>query len=240
MTKVRSLNIVAAPIRVQVEDKLRLAIIEGQFHPGAHLSDRELIEIFNVSRTVIREAVRSLEAEGLVTSIPHRGQFVSILSADEAAQIYAVRGVLEALAGKGFAENATREQVAELRAVFKELAAAKKNPDGATLLSIKRRFYDILLSGCGNQYVTRMLNQMLNRNTQLRATSLSDPDRLPNTIKEIRRIVTAIEARDAQEAWAACLDHVTKAGAVAIAILRQRELQRGPSTVKSTNGRTTK
>ncbi len=224
MTVDLSLNVVVAPIRAQVEEKLRLAIVDGRFRPGDHLSDRELSAMFNVSRTVIREAVRRLEAEGLVTSFPHRGQFVSIVSADEASQIYAVRAVLEALAGKGFAENATASQVIELRKIFDELVAVKKTAAaGAALLAIKRRFYDVLLTGCGNIYVSRMLNQMLNKNSQLRATSLSESGRLENTITEIRLIIEAIERRAPDEAWSACMDHVQKAGAVAIAILRKRE-----------------
>jgi DNA-binding GntR family transcriptional regulator len=242
MTVDLSLNVVVAPIRAQVEEKLRLAIVDGRFLPGEHLSDRELSGIFKVSRTVIREAVRRLEAEGLVTSIPHRGQFVSIVSADEASQIYAVRGVLEGLAGKGFAENATDAQMEQLRKIFEELVSANKTAaGGGALLAIKRRFYDVLLSGCGNAYVTRMLNQMLNKNSQLRATSLSVSGRLQDTITEIRLILHAIELRAPEEAWKACVDHVRKAGEVAVAILREREKSihgNDKKEVASTNGYT--
>ena len=218
-----SLRVQPQPVRQQVEDQLRGAIISGAFAPGSHLSDRALCEQFGVSRSIIREAVRLMEAEGLVTVVPYRGPFVAFLSAAEAAQVYEVRGALEALAGEGFAVRASDEERAELRAVYEELAAAGPAAGRAALLDLKRRFYDVLLRGSRNAYVGRMLGQLLNRNAQLRATSLSDPDRLPNTVREIRRIVEAVERRDPEGAWTACREHVAAAAAVALRILRQRE-----------------
>jgi len=217
-----SLKVTPQPVRRQVEDGLRAAIVDGRFLPGEHLSDRLLCELFGVSRSVIREAVRRLEAEGLVDVLPNRGPFVAFLSPAEATQVYEVRTVLEALAGQGFAERASDEEVAELRAVFEEIAATRPGSDRAVLLRLKQRFYDVLLRGCRNAYVARMLDQVLNRNTQLRATTLSDPARLPHTVAEIRRIVEAVERRDREGAWAACRDHVTQAARVALRILNQQ------------------
>lgn len=210
-------------MRQQVEDQLRSAIISGVFAPGSHLSDRSLCEQFGVSRSIIREAVRLMEAEGLVTVVPYRGPFVAFLSAAEAAQVYEVRGVLEALAGEGFAQRASDDERAELRQIYEELAAAKPESGRGVLLELKRRFYDVLLRGSRNAYVERMVGQLLNRNAQLRATSLSDPGRLPETVREIRRIVEAVERRDPEGAWQSCRDHVASAAAVALRILRQRE-----------------
>ncbi|WP_458095219.1 GntR family transcriptional regulator [Roseomonas sp. WA12] len=217
-----SLRITPQPVRRQVEERLREAIISGRFMPGDHLSDRLLCDLFGVSRGVIREAVRLLEAEGLIDVVPNRGPFVAYLSPAEASQVYEVRAVLEALAGQGFAERASEDEIAELRAVFEEIAAARPGLDRVALLGLKRRFYDVLLRGCRNAYVARMLDQVLNRNTQLRATTLSDPERLPRTVTEIRRIVEAIERRDAEGTWQACRDHVTQAARVALRILNQQ------------------
>ena len=219
-----NLAVTPASLRKQVEDKLRQAIVTGHFRPGDHLPDRVLCETFQVSRTVVREAVRQLEAEGLIETLSHKGSFVRAMSVREAEQIYDVRAVLEALAAKSFARNATEAQIAELRAVFEEFEKVPKAKTAVNVLDIKQRFYEILLRGCGNEYVTRMLNQILNRNTLLRATSLSDPKRLPKSIKELRRLIQAIEARDAEEAWAASFEHVHAAAQVAIGVLaRQHE-----------------
>jgi DNA-binding GntR family transcriptional regulator len=145
------------------------------------------------------------------------------MSADEAARIYDVRGVLEALAARGFARNATDVERRALAAVLDELKAAHKNPGTADVLSIKQRFYDQMLRGCGNEYVTAMLNQILNRSTLLRATSLSDPARLPKSIAELRVLMKAIRDRDEDAAWKASLEHVRRAAAAALAVLRRQE-----------------
>jgi DNA-binding GntR family transcriptional regulator len=217
-----TLRVTPQPVRRQVEDRLRDAIASGRFAPGEHLSDRKLCDLFGVSRSVIREAVRLMEAEGLVEVVPNRGPFVSYLSPADAMQVYEVRGVLEALAGQGFAERASEAETAELRAVFEEIAASHSSTDRVALLALKRRFYDVLLRGCRNAYVARMLDQLLNRNTQLRATTLADPDRLPRTIEEIRRIVEAIERRDGEGTWEACREHVRQAARVALRILNHQ------------------
>lgn len=220
----QNFKVVPKPIRQQAEDALRQAIITGRFAPGEHLSDRVVCEVLGASRSVVREAIRLLEAEGLVTVIPHRGTYVAFLSSAEAAQIYEVRGVLEALAGEAFATRASDEERQELYAVFEQLAKSTAGSGGnTTLLELKQRFYAVLLKGCRNSYVARMLDQMLNRNMQLRATSLSEPGRLPRTIEELRRVVDAIERRDGEEAWLACRAHVQAAAAIALRVLRNNE-----------------
>jgi DNA-binding GntR family transcriptional regulator len=218
-------RITPQPVRRQVEDYLRKAIMDGVYVAGEHLSDRVLCEQLGVSRSVVREAVRLLEAEGLVNVVPYRGPFVAFLSSAEATQIYELRGALEALAGAGFAERASNKDRSELRKIYEALAASDPASGKHALLEIKRRFYEVLLRGCVNLYAARMLEQMLNRNTQLRATSLSKPDRLPHTIREIARIVEAIERRDAEGARQACLDHVRAAALAALDVLREREAQ---------------
>jgi DNA-binding GntR family transcriptional regulator len=210
-------------VRSLVETQLRNAIVGGRFAPGTHLSDRLLCEEFGVSRSIIREATRLLEAEGLVTVIPRRGPFVAVLSAAEAVQIYEVRAALEACAGQGFAERASDEERAKLEAVFADIARMDASAAQADLLEAKRRFYAVLMQGCRNAYVGRMLGHLLNRNNQLRAMSLSAPGRLPNTIRELRRIMEAIRDRDGEGCAAACRDHVKAAAVVALRFLRARE-----------------
>src|ERR1700743_1459943 len=100
----------SATLRLLVEDKLRAAIATGRFKPGQRLVERELCELTGVGRTSIREALRPLEAEGLVTVVPHRGPSVSKMTVEEARHLYAVRGLLEGYAGRCFA---TRRPEAE-------------------------------------------------------------------------------------------------------------------------------
>ncbi len=222
---VNSLRVERQSLRRLVEDRLRAAIMEGAFLPGSHLADRALCEQFGCSRSIIREAIRLLEAEGLVTVVPHRGPFVTFLTAAEAVQIYEVRAALEAVAGQGFAERASEEERAALRRAYEELAGMDATIGQRALLEAKQAFYDVLLHGCRNDYVGRMLAQLLNRTTRLRATSLSSPGRLSSTVLELRRILEAIDQRDGEGAAAACRDHVRAAAAGELAVLRERAVQ---------------
>src|SRR5271167_1412107 len=95
----------AAPLRKQVLDELRQSIISGRLSPGERLVERELISMMGVSRTVIREALRQLESEGLVAIIPNKGPIVRTLTWEEAQDLYAIRAVLEGLAARLFVEN---------------------------------------------------------------------------------------------------------------------------------------
>ncbi len=212
-------------VRRQVENELRKAIVQGRFPLGTHLSDRMLQETFQVSRTVIREAVRQVEAEGLIETIPHRGSFVRQLTVREAEQVYAVRGVLEGLAAKEFARNATDDEIAELERIVVSIRKHLTRRQMHEIMDLKHDLYDLLLSGCRNTHVKAMLGPLLNINAQLRATSLSDPTRLPHTVAELEDLVKALKARDEQAAWAASLRHVENAATVALGLLRKREQQ---------------
>lgn len=210
---------VAAPLRREVEQFIRSAIADGEFPPGRRLVERELCELMDVSRTSVREALRQLEAEGLVATVPHRGPVVATVTLEEARQIYKVRAVLEGLAGRGFVDNGSPEQLDEIRACLRELEALRDGGRDADLLGIKTRFYAILLAGCGNDVAREMLTLLHNRVTLLRATSLSRPGRLSQTVDELNVIVRALEARDAEAASAACTDHVERAAEVALNML---------------------
>jgi DNA-binding GntR family transcriptional regulator len=223
----------AASVRRQVEDQLRRAIVQGRFAPGAHLSDRILQNSFQVSRTVVREAVRQLEAEGLIKTIPHRGSFVRTLSVREAEQVYAVRGVLEALAAKEFARNATDAEIETLGKVLGRIRSHVSRRGKQELIDLKQKFYDVLMAGCRNTHIGAMLGPLLNVNAQLRATSLSVPGRHPKSVAELEVLLTALKARDEEAAWAASLQHVQNAAAVALDILRKRGADAEPGEERS-------
>jgi len=218
-----SLKVIPQPVRRQVEDGLRTAIMTGRFLPGDHMPDKLLCETFGTSRSVVREAMRLLEAEGLVVVHPNRGPFVAMLTEREVADIYEVRGALEALAGEGFASRASDEERSELKSVYEALRALGPRAQRDVLLEIKRRFYEVLTAGCKNELVSVMLGRTLVRVAQLRGMSLSSKNRLPQTVAEIGKIMAAIEQRDPAAAGAACKAHVFSAANVALKLLRERE-----------------
>ncbi|WP_198083919.1 GntR family transcriptional regulator [Variovorax sp. E3] len=214
---VLSISRESSSLRSQVSDRLRQAILSGRFPPGAKLVERELCESLDISRTLLREALQHLQAEGLIQIVPHRGPSVASLSAQEARDIYRVRESLEALAGEGFARHATAQQMQRLRETLDALEAIGQPVSTEKLLEAKNRFYSILLEGCGNSIVGQMLTQLNNRVTLLRRRSLSQPGRLPQTLAELREIVDALEARDTRRARSLCAAHVRKAAQVAAA-----------------------
>src|SRR6202012_4843761 len=110
-------------LRHQVENVLRQAIMSGRFAPGARLIERELCETLGVSRTSVREALRKLEAEKLVRSVPHKGPVVAVMSKPEASELYALRALLEGFAAYEFARLADDRAIARFGEAAKELRA---------------------------------------------------------------------------------------------------------------------
>ncbi len=211
---------VAAPLREQVLEGLRHAILNFDLKPGERLVERELIEQIGVSRTTIREVLRELTAEGLVVVIPQKGAVVYAPSPVEAQDLYAVRASLESLAVRRFIERASDADVDALRATVDEMAAvALGDGDMLALLRAKDRFYDVLLAGTASPTIQDILGGVQARVRLLRATSLSQPGRSVHVITEIRALVAAIAARDADEATRLCVEHLNNAAATGLKAL---------------------
>ena len=99
---------------------VRQAIVDGQLSPGQRLTERELTDRMEVSRTLVREALRQLESEGLITVVPNRGPVVSRVTPEQAEGIYQVRCVLEGLASELFAAHASEEDQRALRQALRK------------------------------------------------------------------------------------------------------------------------
>jgi GntR family transcriptional regulator, trigonelline degradation regulator len=219
-TKISRIATVVAPVRSQVVEMLRAAITGGQFAPGQRLVETDLCDRMGVSRPSLREALRQLESEGLIVTVPNRGPTVSLLSVHDVASIYEIRGALEALAAQLFAAAASETQVEELSRSVDKLEVAYKSEDLETIVVAKQRFYDVLLAGSGNSILPSMLRTMNARITQLRRVSLSSPQRGAVSLREIRAVLRAIKRRDPDGAFKASLHHVKEASKVALRSLQ--------------------
>lgn len=211
----------APPIRKQVADVLRDAIALGELAPGERLIERVLCERIGVSRTSLREALRELENEGLVTSLPNRGLVITKLSYKNTEDIFAVRASLEGLICHLFCENASQRQLDRCEPVLAELRKTYDRGVLPPMIAAKNRFYDLLLEGANNQEAERMLRSIHIRVSQLRSISLSDAKRRERSWEELRDLVGALQLRDANRAEALSKDHVYKAAAAALAGIRQ-------------------
>jgi DNA-binding GntR family transcriptional regulator len=237
MTKGMQIVITAAPLRREIELRLRTAIVEGRFRPGDRLIEREMCELLGVSRASLREALRQLEAEELVRILPYRGPIVSEITVEEAQQLYDVRALLEGLAARRFAETASDEDIVVLRRALKAFADVVRGKSSVPLLTAKAGIYDVLLERCGNRIAGRLLTQLNNRVGLLRSTSMSQKGRLRNTLTEVTRIVEAIERRDPDAAWQATVEHVARAAEIAIKVLRQQHEKNPGKSINGGSGR---
>lgn len=201
-------------LRQRATDKIREAILTGKFSPGQRLVERDLWQSLGISRTVVREALQHLQAEGLITIIPYKGPVVATLSLQDANELYEVRASLESLACAGFANNATQAQLKQLRAAFEFLRTPQASASPKDLLDAKNAFYATLLQGCGNRVIGEILTQLNNRVSVLRRVSLSTPGRLNQTLLELEEVVQAVERRDAQTAARLAAAHVAKAAEI--------------------------
>jgi len=208
---------VSAPLRLQIVQTLRKAILQGRFAPGARLVERELCELMGVSRVSVREAFRQLESEGIIENIPNRGPVVATLSRAQVKDVYEVRQALEALAAKLFASNATEKQVEELSNATETLALVYRSGNVDEIVAAKDVFYGVLYSGCGNEVAPQMLTILNARMNLLRRISLSSPGRLEKSLGEMHRLMEAIRKRDGDSAQAAASDHIQNAAEAALA-----------------------
>lgn len=208
---------VAAPLRDQVLEIVRGAILDFRYKPGQRLIERELIEQIGVSRTTIREVLRELDAEGLVTTIPQKGAIVVVPTPAEAADLYDVRGSLEALAARRFVERASGDQLVALRRAVEDFAdAVDSGADTLALLHAKDAVYDVLLDGANSAAIRSMLGGLQARVRMLRFASLSQPGRPAVAVLEMRGLCDAVEARDGDAAAAACVSHLEHAARTGI------------------------
>jgi GntR family transcriptional regulator, trigonelline degradation regulator len=220
---VRTILKSAAPLRRQVLDELRQSVISGRLEPGARLVERELVAMMGVSRTVIREALRQMESEGLISIVPNRGPIVRKLSIAEARDLYSIRAVLEGLAARCFVEIGDKEHVEKLQRNLEEVAMAYSSDSPAQILETKNRFYDALFEGAGSEALSSMISLLHLRIWRWRAMGLSHPRRNPErsieSIANLRTVLDAIRRRDADLAERTMRDEVQRASAEVLRLL---------------------
>lgn len=209
------IRVSAITVQAQTVAKLREAILSGLFTPGERLIEATLCERVGVSRTSIREALRRLEAERLVTNLPNRGPAVAEISWREAEEIYAVRALLEGHAAALCAEHASPEILSDMLHSLEGFETAVSTDSALERIRWTEEFYAAMLRGCDNSIITEMVRGLLARISFLRARSMSREGRSRHSLVEMRRIYEAISNGNASVAQQAAIDHVKNAAAAA-------------------------
>jgi len=201
------------PIRDQVANLLRNAIVNLEFAPGQLLIERNVCELTGASRPSVREALRQLEAEGLVESHNGRGTFVRVVTAAEAHDVYEVRAELEGLAARLFTERASEAERQRVRDALAELQAATEAETATSaILAAQTNFYNALFDGAHNDFLVRTIQRMQVRVAQLRALTLAVPGRARASLEEFMEIGRLLLDGDGPAAERAAIEHVQNAG----------------------------
>ncbi|SLN56823.1 HTH-type transcriptional regulator LutR [Roseisalinus antarcticus] len=195
----------------QGADAYRTLIAEidsGALKPGDRLVETELAARLGRSRTPIREAIRQLEADGMVTHVPRIGAVIRTLDYSEITELYEMRTVLEGTAARFAARAASEIDLGEIRSINEEMRAST---DIGVLLTANRQFHAVLLNAARNRFLVRSVEAIQKTLLILGPSTMEEAGRASTAIEEHDRIIAALEARDPAAAEAAMRVHIQNA-----------------------------
>jgi len=187
-------------IREKVYQKIRDDITYGRLSPGEHLVEERLAKEFNASRTPIREALRQLESEGLISFERNKGITISKLSVKQVDEIYNLRLILESYAARLTAEKASKKDVAYLRDLHEKLKTAATAHDLKGWLDNNTLFHDFLSQHSGNSNLIAILNILKRRIYRYKYTIVRIPGHFEDYIVHHEGILRGCEKNDGKMA----------------------------------------
>jgi DNA-binding GntR family transcriptional regulator len=182
----------------QLRERLRTLIIEGELEPDSRIDEKALCERFGVSRTPLREVLKVLATEGLVTLLPNRGARVAGFDMHDLAEAFPVMGALEALAGKIAAANATDAEIRTIEALHNAMHVAYGERDLRRYFDLNQRIHAAILSGTRNATLAQLYEQVSARVRRARFTANLSEARWAEAIAEHDQILAALKARDGE------------------------------------------
>ena len=180
----------------EVAEQLRQRIFRRELEPGSWIDELKIAEEFGISRTPLREALKVLAAEGLVTMKVRRGAYVTEMSEKDLRDVYHLLSLLESDAAGVVAERATPEQQQTLRDLHAELESAAGNREA--FFSVNERFHMTLLDMADNRWRSQMVADLRKVMKLNRHNSLFKQGRIEDSLSEHRAILDAMLARDAE------------------------------------------
>ena len=205
--------------------RLMSELREGQLTPGDRLRETEIADRLGVSRTPVREAIRQLEADGIVAHVPRQGASIRTLDYAEVMELYEMRAVLEGTAARLATRAASDIEIEELCEMNQQLAALG---DVTEAFALNRQFHAALLEAARNRFLTRSVQALQKALLILGPTTLTQTDRAEKAVKEHACVLEAIKDRDGTRAEAAMRAHIEAAQRVRVRALRARPDQ-GPN-----------
>jgi DNA-binding GntR family transcriptional regulator len=192
-----------------VYQALRHSILHGDLAPGERLRSDALANELRVSRTPVREALRKLEAEGLVARSGF-GLIVRALSERDLTELFYVREALEGMAARLAAENATPTEIAEIRELLEDMEAVRRRGDVDALRRLTGEFHQLVCRASHNNRLLHSLKTLLDHVRQIQTSTLHGEGRPAEALKEHRNLLRAIEGRDGDRAEQLAREHRRK------------------------------
>lgn len=196
------------PLRDVVFNTLRQAILKGELKPGERLMEIALAEKLGVSRTPIREAIRKLELEGLVTMVPRRGAHVANITEKDLNDVLEVRIGLENMAIDKACALMKKEAFDELKSAAEHFSQILEEGDLTKLAEADVEFHEIIYKASDNRRLLQLLNNLREQIYRYRIEYLKEESTRAILVKEHGDIYMAIRARDAQRAKAITFNHI--------------------------------
>lgn len=196
------------PLRDVVFNTLRQAILTGELKPGERLMEIHLANKLGVSRTPIREAIRKLELEGLVTMIPRRGAVVAEITEKSLKDVLEVRRTLDALSVELASDRISENELNELRMACLKFEEAVKTKDARIIAKADVALHDIIVKATGNQRLIQLLNNLSEQMYRYRFEYIKDESGHATLIEEHRIIYESILKKDKDTAAATAKLHI--------------------------------
>lgn len=195
-------------LAVEISNHLRQMIFEGALEPGEKVREKLLTELFGVSRTPLREALKVLAAEGLLELIPNRGAVITRQSDGEIDEVFSVLAALEGLAGECAAKSASDNELARISKMTRDLRQSYEDADRPTYFRINQAIHKAILEAASNDTLTRSHELVAFRVQRARYRANLTPERWRVAVEEHEAIAEALEARDADRCAALMRSHL--------------------------------
>jgi len=198
------------PLYEDVADRLREQIFSKELAPGSWLDEQSLAVQFGISRTPMREAIKVLASEGLITIKMRRGAYVTEVARKDLEQIFSILSLLEGQAAKETASKATEAELNQLDDLHHRLEKAAADRDLEQFFEINVKFHELIQQIAGNKWMNGVIADLRKVLKLHRRDSLTSTGRLQNSLVEHREILRSLLKRDEQAAELAMQRHLAR------------------------------
>jgi len=207
---------IQATIREQVYDILKERILSRYYPGGTHLSEQQICSELNISRSPVREAIRLLEADGLLTGEANKGVTVRIFTEKDVRNMYQVENLVQNGSIRFGFKNLDREQKEWFQNIRKEFINAYDANDAEDYLQVSTRFHDKIAELSGNEVILEFYKRNSTLCRRFRGIALQNPQRLQSSHNEHMRMIDAIMSGDQEDLLTIMSYHISESARVTL------------------------